>query len=225
MARRESPVRVRQRGLNRPLAIGGFLQYLRPQSSERCLACAFDDPREAHYVCAVLNSTPGRSRINAGISSEAHAEILRLIPLPPYDSMTDAHQQLSELGESCATVAGDGNANALIDLESEVDKLVLEVGQRSRDSLGLMGTVPAGYWLGRWGEGWPWPNRGPNVRIGGYALISACQARRDASLAAHGVCVAFRVFCRRRSDRSARLCKPEVTGSTPVRSTFKGPAE
>ena len=38
-----------------------------------------------------------------------------------------------------------------------------------------------------------------------------------------GVCVAFRVFCPLRSDRSARLCKPEVTGSIPVRSTSRKP--
>jgi hypothetical protein len=84
----------------------------------------FDSEVEAHYVCAVLNSSLARDRINAAISSEAHAEVLDLISLPAFDRTDKIHIKLAEQARYCQVATVNGEPGDVAKSESEIDRLV-----------------------------------------------------------------------------------------------------
>ncbi|MGH2500083.1 MAG: N-6 DNA methylase [Candidatus Limnocylindria bacterium] len=79
----------------------------------KVMMLAFNDAGEAHFVCGVLNSALTRSRINSGISSEAHSELLGLITLPPYDSRDGLHTAIGGLSRACHEAATAGESTHL----------------------------------------------------------------------------------------------------------------
>lgn len=69
----------------------------------------FDSEDEAHYVCAVLNSSLARARINSAISSEAHAELLGLVHLPRFNPENKIHRELADASVTCHTCVSEGS--------------------------------------------------------------------------------------------------------------------
>ena len=84
----------------------------------------FDNKEEAHFICAVLNAPIFRRLINNAITSEAHAEIIRVIPLRAYDSANDHHRAIAGLSKELhrlttnTAASGDGirNKEAALDV-------------------------------------------------------------------------------------------------------------
>jgi Eco57I restriction-modification methylase len=91
------------------------------------MTISFSEPNEAHYVCAVLNSSLARLRINSALTTKAHAEILDLISLPSFDRTNPTHMVLAELSERCHSArAGQEDAD-LKRAELGVDELVADM--------------------------------------------------------------------------------------------------
>jgi hypothetical protein len=78
----------------------------------------------AHFVCALLNSSPARLRINRSISSEVHAEMINLVQLPRYDVRDERHKRLSALAIEAHKQAA---ADAIEKLELTENAVDLEV--------------------------------------------------------------------------------------------------
>jgi hypothetical protein len=95
----------------------------------------FEEEPEAQYVCAILNSSLARARINAVISSEAHAEVIELITLPPFDPTDGVHLQLAEHARACHFAVASGTPGDLARCESEVDQLVAHLWAVGRSEL------------------------------------------------------------------------------------------
>jgi N-6 DNA Methylase len=85
------------------------------------------DREEAHYVCAVLNSTLARSVINGAISSEAHAELLDLITLPKFDPSKSVHSGLAEQSMACHLAVIRDAAQEVSAAEAAIDDLVVRL--------------------------------------------------------------------------------------------------
>jgi hypothetical protein len=80
------------------------------------------DSREAaHFVCALLNSSPARLRINRSISSEVHAEMINLVQLPRYDVRDERHKRLSDLAIQAHKQAASDEIEELELTENAID--------------------------------------------------------------------------------------------------------
>lgn len=84
----------------------------------------FDDATPAHFVCAVINSSPARLQINSGISSEAHAEILSLISIPSFSDSNPVHRNLVDLSVNAHIAASAENLPALEQALNAIDEQV-----------------------------------------------------------------------------------------------------
>jgi SAM-dependent methyltransferase len=82
----------------------------------------FEESEAAHFLCSLLNSSVARSRINSGLTSEAHAEVLNFLPLTSYSHKDRIHNTLANLSRQCHLAAGKGAAEELAELEAKVDK-------------------------------------------------------------------------------------------------------
>ncbi|MEZ5358110.1 MAG: N-6 DNA methylase [Candidatus Zixiibacteriota bacterium] len=88
----------------------------------------FEDEAEAHFVCAVLNASVFRERINNSITSEAHRDIIRVIPWKKFDPSLHYHQKLISLSKQLHAI----NRQPFEDikdqqtLEAELDLIISE---------------------------------------------------------------------------------------------------
>jgi len=86
----------------------------------------FVDKTEAHFVCAIINSSPWRFVVN---SSSVHSSggfgspnILDKAKVPTFKPNDDAHCALAKLSEQCHQAAALGDAAALLPLQAQVDE-------------------------------------------------------------------------------------------------------
>jgi hypothetical protein len=96
-----------------------------PNGKIMFITCQSDD--EAHLVCALLNSSSARFRINRSISSEAHAEIINLVQLPKWDSKAELHKRLSKLSVKAHHLAASNELETLKYVEDEIDQAAAEL--------------------------------------------------------------------------------------------------
>jgi len=76
----------------------------------KCMLIPFTDPKHAHFVCGLINSSPARYAINGSISSEAHREILNVISIPNYDAQNAIHRHISDLSFEAHKLKDSGEA-------------------------------------------------------------------------------------------------------------------
>jgi len=87
-----------------------------------------DDEDEAHYVCAILNSSVAdlilRS-IAGGTKSFGTPKIVEeTIKIPKFDNKNEIHIQLAALSKKAHILASENNADELSKIEEEIDKTV-----------------------------------------------------------------------------------------------------
>jgi hypothetical protein len=94
----------------------------------------FADSEAAHFLCALVNSSVARYRINSGLSSEAHAEVLSLLSLPAYCPENRAHRVLAGLSGECHLAASMDAMKKVAELEAEIDVVAAKLwGISGRD--------------------------------------------------------------------------------------------
>lgn len=93
----------------------------------------FEDEREAHYLCGVLNSKIVGDFVDAYISWFKSAHILDNIYIPEYNMKNDIHQQIAEKSIEAHNEAkkiGKDKLNSSLkikDIEEEIDNLVMRL--------------------------------------------------------------------------------------------------
>ena len=81
---------------------------------------------EAHYLCAVLNSSPSRFIVQAyTISTQQSTHILENIKIPKYLKENETHKELSKLSKLCHGKVSAGID--ICDLEEQIDELAAEL--------------------------------------------------------------------------------------------------
>jgi hypothetical protein len=99
----------------------------------------------AHFVCALLNSSPARLRINRSITTKVHAEMINLIQLPRYNPKDRSHQRLSGLSVQAHNLAAEGSIEALGSKEGEVDHEAARLWTISASELESIRAAVAGF--------------------------------------------------------------------------------
>lgn len=100
-----------------------------PQETITLVAC--DQPQEAHYVCAVLNSGPFNFAVQSysqkGGKSFGTPSITENVRVPRFDPANTVHQLLAELSEQAHAAEAAGDAARVQQIESEVDVLAAQL--------------------------------------------------------------------------------------------------
>lgn len=85
-----------------------------------------DNENEAHYVCAVLNSSISRFIVASyAVGTQLSTHILENIKVPKYDPKNELHQDLSRLSEQCHEKVAIGIT--VSDFEDQIDELAAEL--------------------------------------------------------------------------------------------------
>jgi SAM-dependent methyltransferase len=92
---------------------------------------ALDTAEEAHFVCAVVNSSPVdftlQSCSQKGGKSFGTPHVLENIRVPRYDPANSAHRQLAALSQQAHEATAAGDAARVRQIEAEIDILAAQV--------------------------------------------------------------------------------------------------
>jgi len=86
-----------------------------------------NDEQEAHYVCALINSSPARIIIKAYIVLHPDTHVLRHVSVPKFDAGNTVHRRLAALSQQAHQLAAAGNEAGLAAVEAQVDEAAAEL--------------------------------------------------------------------------------------------------
>lgn len=94
----------------------------------------FDNLDEAHYVCAILNSSIARYVVSAyTISTQQSTHILENVRIPKYKPSADCHKELARLSKECHEKVS--NAIEVSVLEEQIDACAAELWGLTNDEV------------------------------------------------------------------------------------------
>jgi hypothetical protein len=92
---------------------------------------ALDNPGEAHYVCAVVNSSPVNYTLQSyserGGKSFGTPHVLQNIRVPRYDASNPVHRELAALSQAAHAATAAGEAARVQEIEAEIDRLAAQL--------------------------------------------------------------------------------------------------
>jgi hypothetical protein len=95
---------------------------------------SFDEEDEAHYVCALLNSSPSMFIVKAYVvETQIAPHILNNIAIPKYEESNIIHKDLVHLSKLCHEKVASGIE--VIDLEKQIDELSARLWKLSEEEL------------------------------------------------------------------------------------------
>jgi hypothetical protein len=108
---------------------------------------SLDNPEEAHYLCAFLNSRPVRSWLGGFLlSAQIGTTVFEFMHVPPFDPQHDEHQRLASLSVK-AHLEREGTRNDhQLDLseEDELEDLVKKIIASAQQKVGHVGAASQG---------------------------------------------------------------------------------
>jgi hypothetical protein len=96
-----------------------------PDHTVVAISCESKD--EAHFVCALLNSSPAQIAIRGYVVGHPSPHILEYIAIPRYDPNDTNHESLATLSEVCHVAASKGDVEEVASLEAKIDLLASSV--------------------------------------------------------------------------------------------------
>ena len=91
---------------------------------------ATDSELEAHYLCAVINSTPIREFIRSYSSAGrgfGAPSVMNYVGIPKFDSKDKLHQQLAQISKTAHELKAKGEEEKISQIEKENDTLVKQL--------------------------------------------------------------------------------------------------
>jgi len=91
-----------------------------------------DSESEAHYLCAIINSTPVREFIKSFSSAGrgfGTPSVMEHVGIPKFDPKNPLHQKLAEISKQCHQLKAEGKDLEIAKLEQENDDLVKQLFQ------------------------------------------------------------------------------------------------
>ena len=87
--------------------------------------------QEAHFVCALLNSTPANFVVRGYVTLHPSPSILKYIRIPQFDAKEKLHVQLAESSKACHAATATGNDSALESLKAANNSLAAKLWELS----------------------------------------------------------------------------------------------
>jgi hypothetical protein len=97
------------------------------------VAVSLDSESEAHYICAVLNSTPAQFVIRGYVVLHPSPHVLKNISIPKYIEDNESHVNLSQLSKTCHEKIAAGID--ITDSEEQIDELADELWGITKEDL------------------------------------------------------------------------------------------
>ncbi len=85
------------------------------------------DVREAHFICAVLNSTPSRFVVQNCIVLHPDPHIMQKVRIPPFGANNAIHTQLANLSLLAHKAAANNDGDQVQNFESNIDRLAAQL--------------------------------------------------------------------------------------------------
>jgi len=83
---------------------------------------------EAHYLCAVLSSSPTKFIVKSyAVNVQIATHVLNYVAAPKFNPKDKSHQELVALSEQAHQAVADGDQDAVIGIERRIDELVAEI--------------------------------------------------------------------------------------------------
>jgi SAM-dependent methyltransferase len=91
----------------------------------------FDSEREAHFVCALVNSAPVNFAVQSystrGGKSFGTPHVLKNVHVPTFDPKDAAHRRLAKLSQQAHQATADGDTERVQEIEAEIDEMAAQV--------------------------------------------------------------------------------------------------
>lgn len=98
---------------------------------ETATMVAFDDSKEAHYFCSLMNTSPFRfAVISYSVESTGgfgSPHILKRVHIPKFDPKNNLHLQLSELSEKAREATKRDSLDTLNQIEEKIDEIAAQI--------------------------------------------------------------------------------------------------
>ncbi|MGB8213064.1 MAG: N-6 DNA methylase [Anaerolineales bacterium] len=100
---------------------------------------ATDNANEAHYICAVVNSSPFNFAVQSysqkGGKSFGTPSILENVRVPRFDPNNKVHQKLASLSQQAHAAASTDKADAVKEIEAKIDEVASQVWGLTKEEL------------------------------------------------------------------------------------------
>jgi hypothetical protein len=96
---------------------------------------AVGSAKEAHYVCALLNSAPANYIVTNYVALHPAPHILKYIRLPLFAENDKVHRRLATVSEECHAAAANEDLKTVASLETEIDKAAAKLWGMTDDEL------------------------------------------------------------------------------------------
>ena len=111
-----------------PPKLDDFLGTKVVTPNEKLVLVPFENENEAHYVCAILNSSIARLIAKSYVVEiQISAHILEHIKVPKYNPTSEIHLRLAELSKEAHKLVSECKEDELTKVEYEIDKIVAEL--------------------------------------------------------------------------------------------------
>ncbi|MBW2019850.1 MAG: N-6 DNA methylase [Deltaproteobacteria bacterium] len=100
-----------------------------------CILVECETSMEAHYICALINSSPARLAIRNYIVLHPDPHVLNNVNIPKFSRTNQNHVQLAQLSESAHKATGKSDTNEVKNIEEEVDRLAAKLWELSKEEL------------------------------------------------------------------------------------------
>ncbi len=90
---------------------------------------------EAHYLCAILNSSPAQLGVTAYIALHPDPHVLTRISIPKYDAKNELHKELAAASKAAHKQAAKEQTAKVTDLEQEIDALAQRLWNLDDDEM------------------------------------------------------------------------------------------
>jgi Eco57I restriction-modification methylase len=99
------------------------------------IAVACESGEEAHYICALLDSSPAQCAASGYIVLHPSPHIMEHIAIPRFNPKDTTHRRLRELSEASHLAAAKDDIKGLASLEKEVDQIAAKLWGITNDEL------------------------------------------------------------------------------------------
>ena len=110
---------------------------------------ALDDENEAHYVCALINSSIGNLKAiqsgHAGTKSFGSPEVLERLSIPKFERNNALHARLAAFSQQSHRAVVEGDDKTILQIETGIDEAAAEVwGITSKELVQIQKTLKKG---------------------------------------------------------------------------------